>query len=192
MPLPPKPDEGPSLHGSGTLQPPRGVSPAASSLAATSTTQRSTPPPPYFPTRLTLAPVPAPRFHSYINDDAGCYFTPISDEEAQLITGSGSMIATSSPQTSSSGGGRTRDNTGFEVVENPYLQARVDDSGPESPDTAGTQSIEMQLLVPPPPTALSSKTSSDLYQNGSVVVPCSVEDEEETQLLHGHQDETAT
>jgi hypothetical protein len=132
---------------------------------------RCSPPPPYFPVRpppLPGVPPPPPRIHSYINDEDAdpCYFQPIGDEEARLLSGGVGNRHPTSPLTQS-------DNPGF---ENAYLIARPsfddDVSSPERPTLASDgsscktvgQLIEMKDLkssteagpvVDEPPSPLS-------------------------------------
>jgi len=120
IPLPPKPDE-PAL--------------------------RTSPPPPYYPMRqLVPPPVPAPRPHGYVNEEAAddCYFQPVGDEEATQLVG-----ATPSQDDAV-------DNPAFEG-ENVYLEGRPetielgDLGGPADPGVVGAQNTDQLTVSIPSP-----------------------------------------
>jgi len=168
MPLPPKPDDGPTV----TAAAAGGNGNATNGAIAF----RCSPPPPYFPGRPSgtgaacNGPQPPPRAHSYINDEDAdpCYFQPISDEEVQLIGDdarrSGPAGGLSSPP-----------------VENEYLVARPSDDLTPTTDGPG-QAIEMtdfgHRVHPDEP-------QSPLSRQLAVEVVDDVEDEDEIDMVDG-------
>lgn len=175
MPLPPKPDDGPSSTGNG-------------SATTGTSTFRCSPPPPYFPGRplgpgaQNSGPPPPPRPHSYINDEDAdpCYFQPINDEEAHLIGGGG-------------GGGARRpfsaNNDGVpaspSAAENDYLIARPSiDMSPTTNDAPG-QLIEMRDLGRTPAAGEVDEPPSPLSRQLAVEVIDDAEEEDDIEVVNG-------
>ena len=120
--------------------------------------QRATPPPPYYPSRQAYCrpgddscEPSEPAKHSYANDvltpkenDEGCYFLPISDEEAELID-----IKTRSTNS-------LQDNLAF-GIDSIYLHPNISAESEASP----AETIELSDMKKVSETDELDKTSDD-------------------------------